>query len=441
MKLKIKSLILACGMGSIALQAQADDLLQIYQLAQEKDPVILQSKAQRDIAFEQITETRASLLPQIGFAAGAEYTATDNSSIDSITNTNASVGLSQSIYSKTNWTSLSISEKNATRIDALYGNDVQSLIIRVSNAYFNVLRAIDNVSFVEANKTAVGRQLEQTKQRFNVGLTAITDVHEAQAEYDRTLAQEIQARNDLSNSYEDLRELTGIEHRQLNVLNTERFEPAELTDGSDFWLATATDRNLELNAQRISKEISQEQIELAQSGHLPTLDLTAGIGYDNNKYGNSAYDSLQGGASNAGNIGLEFNWPIYLGGSIDSQVRQAQFSYIASSEALEQTYRSVQSTVNSVVNNVSASIGSVKAFEQTVVSSQSALEATEAGFEVGTRTIVDVQDATRNLYSAKSDLSNARYDYILNMLALKQAAGTLTEEDVALVNSGLMPAQ
>ncbi|MGY5450564.1 outer membrane channel protein TolC [Agarivorans sp. MS3-6] len=441
MKLKIKSLILACGMGSIALQAQADDLLQIYQLAQEKDPVILQSKAQRDIAFEQITETRASLLPQIGFAAGAEYTATDNSSIDSITNTNASVGLSQSIYSKTNWTSLSISEKNATRIDALYGNDVQSLIIRVSNAYFNVLRAIDNVSFVEANKTAVGRQLEQTKQRFNVGLTAITDVHEAQAEYDRTLAQEIQARNDLSNSYEDLRELTGIEHRQLNVLNTERFEPAELTDGSDFWLATATDRNLELNAQRISKEISQEQIELAQSGHLPTLDLTAGIGYDNNKYGNSAYDSLQGGASNAGNIGLEFNWPIYLGGSIDSQVKQAQFSYIASSEALEQTYRSVQSTVNSVVNNVSASIGSVKAFEQTVVSSQSALEATEAGFEVGTRTIVDVQDATRNLYSAKSDLSNARYDYILNMLALKQAAGTLTEEDVALVNSGLMPAQ
>ncbi|WP_221074735.1 outer membrane channel protein TolC [Agarivorans aestuarii] len=441
MKLKIKSLILACGMSSLAFQAQADDLLQIYQLAQEKDPVILQSKAQRDIAFEQITESRASLLPQIGFGAGAKYTATSNDTIDSITNTNASVGLSQSLYSKTNWTSLSISEKNATRSEAVYGNDVQSLIIRVSNAYFNVLRAMDNVSFVEANKTAVGRQLEQTKQRFNVGLTAITDVHEAQAEYDRTLAQEIQARNDLSNSYEDLRELTGLEHRELNILNTQRFEPNPLEQGSDFWLATATDRNLELNAQRISKEIAQEQIELAQSGHLPTLDLTAGIGYDNNQYGNDAYDSLQGGSSNAGNIGLEFNWPIYLGGSIDSQVRQAQFSYIASSEALEQTFRTVQSTVNSVVNNVSASIGSVKAFEQTVVSSQSALEATEAGFEVGTRTIVDVQDATRNLYSAKSDLANARYDYILNMLALKQAAGTLTEEDVALVNSGLMPPQ
>ncbi|MDO6763735.1 outer membrane channel protein TolC [Agarivorans sp. 1_MG-2023] len=438
MKLKIKSLILACGVSSLAFQAQADDLLQIYQLAQEKDPVILQSKAQRDIAFEQITESRASLLPQIGFAAGAKYTGTDDDLIDSITNTNASVGLSQSLYSKTNWTSLSISEKNATRVEAVYGNDVQSLIIRVSNAYFNVLRAIDNVSFVEANKTAVGRQLEQTKQRFNVGLTAITDVHEAQAEYDRTLAQEIQARNDLSNSYEDLRELTGLEHRELNVLNTQRFEPNALEQGSDFWLATATDRNLELNAQRISKEIAQEQIELAQSGHLPTLDLTAGIGYNNNQYGS---DFATDNKANSGNIGLEFNWPIYLGGSIDSQVRQAQFSYIASSEALEQTYRTVQSTVNSVVNNVSASIGSVKAFEQTVVSSQSALEATEAGFEVGTRTIVDVQDATRNLYSAKSDLSNARYDYILNMLALKQAAGTLTEEDVVLVNSGLMPAQ
>ncbi|WP_432460933.1 outer membrane channel protein TolC [Agarivorans sp. QJM3NY_25] len=441
MKLKMKSLILACTFGSIAYQAQADDLLQIYQLAQEKDPVILQSKSQRDIAFEKITQTRASLLPQIGFSAGATYTNSDNSSIDSITNTNASVGLSQSLYSRTNWTSLSISEKDATRVDALYANDVQNLIIRVSTAYFNVLRAIDNVSFVQANKAAVARQLEQTKQRFNVGLTAITDVHEAQAEYDRTLAEEIQASNTLSNSYEALRELTGLEHRQLNILNTERFDPAELNQGAKHWLELASDKNLQLNAQRIAKEVSQEQIKLAQSGHAPTLDLTAGIGYDNNKYGNSMTDNAQGGSANSGNIGLEFNWPIYQGGSIDSQVKQAQFSYIAASQALEQTYRSVQSTVNSVVNNVSASIGSVKAFEQTVVSSQSALEATEAGFEVGTRTIVDVQDATRNLYSAKSDLSNARYDYILNMLSLKQAVGTLNEEDVVLVNSGLMAAQ
>ncbi|WP_427979182.1 outer membrane channel protein TolC [Agarivorans sp.] len=441
MKLKIKSLILACGISPLAFQAQADDLLQIYQLAQEKDPVILQSKAQRDVAFEQITESRASLLPQIGFSAGAKYTTTNNDSVDSLTNTNASVGLSQSIYSQSNWTSLSISEKNATRVEAIYGNDVQSLIVRVSEAYFNVLRAIDNVRFVEANKTAVGRQLEQTKQRFNVGLTAITDVHEAQAEYDRTLAQEIQARNNLSNSYEGLRQLTGLEHRELNILNTERFEPSPLSQGANYWLDTAIDRNLQLNAQRIGKEIAKEQIDLAQSGHLPTLDLTAGIGYDNNRYGNDLTDTAQGGGYTAGNIGLEFNWPIYLGGSINSRVKQAQFSYIASSEALEQTFRSVQSTVNSVVNNVSASIGSVKAFEQTVISSQSALEATEAGFEVGTRTIVDVQDATRNLYSAKSDLANARYDYILNMLALKQAAGTLSEEDVILVNSGLMPPQ
>ncbi|MGY5450474.1 outer membrane channel protein TolC [Agarivorans sp. MS3-6] len=438
MNYRTNMLLLSFSLATLALPTQADDLLQIYQLAQEKDPQILQSKAQRDIAFEKITESRAALLPQLAFSAGINYTSTSNSLVDSTTNNSANIGLSQSLYSQSYWTKLSITEKSATRADALYMSDQQSLIIRVSKAYFKVLRANDNLNFVAANKTAVERQLEQTKQRFNVGLTAITDVHEAQAEYDRTLAEEIQANNNLANSYEALRELTGLKHQQLKVLNTQRFQPSELEQNASYWLDSATDANLTLNAQRIAKEIAQQQIKLAQSGHLPTLNLTAGIGYTNNQYGNDSYDTNYGGETNTGNIGLEFNWPIYLGGSINSQVAQAQFSYVASSEALEQSYRALQSTVNSVVNNVSASVGSVKAFEQTVISSNSALAATEAGFEVGTRTIVDVQDATRNLYSAMNDLANARYDYILNMLSLKQAAGRLTEDDVRLVNAGLI---
>ncbi|WP_051326523.1 outer membrane channel protein TolC [Aliagarivorans taiwanensis] len=437
MNLKQRSLVAACALGLLGGQAYADDLLQIYQLAQTKDPVILQSKAQRDIAFEQISESRASLLPQVAVSAGLSFTAVD-SDVDSITNTNASLGLSQSIYSKTLWTTLSLSEKSATQADAAYAAQLQNLIIRVSSAYFDVLRAQDNLSFVQANKEAVGRQLEQTKQRFNVGLTAITDVHEAQAEFDRTLASEIQAQNQLSNSYEALRVLTGVEHRNLNILNTERFTPAPLDNGRQYWLDTATDRNLELNAQRIAKEIANQQIDLAQSAYGPTLDLAAGIGYDRNDYGNETLFQSNNDTT-SGNIGLQFNMPLYTGGAINSQVKQAQFNYVLASEALEQSYRSVQSTVSSVVNNVSASIGSVRAFEQTVVSSNSALEATEAGFEVGTRTIVDVQDATRNLYSAKQQLADARYDYILNMLALKQAAGTLSEEDLIAVNNGLMP--
>ncbi|WP_432451846.1 MULTISPECIES: outer membrane channel protein TolC [unclassified Agarivorans] len=438
MSFKIKSLLLGSLLGISAFQVSADDLLQIYQLAQEKDPVILQSKAQRDIAFEQISESKASLLPQIGFSAGATYTDTDNQAIDSISNSSASVSLSQSLYSQSNWTNLSIAEKNASQADVSYQSEQQNLIIRVSKAYFAVLRAMDNLNFVAATKTAVGRQLEQTKQRFKVGLTAITDVHEAQAEYDRTLAEEIQANNDLSNSYEALRELTGVQARQLKILNTERFEPRELSHNVDYWLSTAGEHNLTLNAQRIAQQIAKQQIKLAQTGHQPSLNLTAGIGYEKNQYGNDSYNTLNGGDTNSGNIGLEFSWPLYSGGSINSQVKQAQLSYIESSEALEQSYRSVQSSIHSLVNNVTSSIGSVTAYQQTVVSSKSALDATEAGFEVGSRTIVDVQDATRNLYSAMNQLANARYDYILNMLELKQTAGNLSQDDLALINAGLM---
>ena len=431
-----RTLLSAMVLLGVSAGAHAENLLDIYQQAQIKDTQLQESKAKRDQAFEKINESRAALLPQINLGAGLGYL---KQSDDTMTNSNAqgSVTLDQSVYRRSNWVNLDLTEKSATQFDVAYNLEIQNLMLRTAQAYFDVLNAMDVLEFVSANKAAVGRQLEQTQQRFAVGLTAITDVHEAEAERDQALADEINAENTLDNSYESLRELTGIDHRQLDVLNTERFTPQQTAFNSDKWLALALDKNLELHNARIGKDIAKEQIDLAKTGHDLTVDLNAGVtaGYNDYK------DEIQGRDNNnsQGNIGLNFNMPLYTGGAIDSQVKQAQFNYVAASEQLERSFRTVQSTVRSSYNNVNASIGSVRAYSQSVISADSALKATEAGYEVGTRTIVDVLGATRKLYEAKQKLSESRYNYILGILSLKQAAGVLEQKDLEDINLGLMP--
>lgn len=433
MKRTLLSVMVLLG---VSAGAQAENLLDIYQQAQLKDPQLLQSKAVRDQAFEKINQSRAALLPQINLGAGLNYLQNQG---DTQTGTTASGNLSldQSIYRRSNWINLDLTEKSATQSDVAYNLEVQNLMLRSAQAYFNVLKAMDTLEFIKANKVAVERQLEQTQQRFEVGLTAITDVHEAEASRDQALADEINADNELANSYETLRELTGIDHRNLDVLNTERFSPQKTAFGSDKWLELAIDKNLQLHSARIGKDIAKEQIDLAKTGHEPTLDLGAGLSTSTSDYKNEI--AGRDSDNSQGNIGLTFKLPLYSGGATSSQVKQSQFNYVAASELLEKNFRSVQSTVRSSYNNVNASIGSVRAYSQSVVSADSALKATEAGYEVGTRTIVDVLDATRKLYDAKQKLSAARYNYILNILSLKQAAGVLEQQDLVEINQGLMP--
>ena len=308
-------------------------------------------------------------------------------------------------------------------------------MLRTATAYFNVLRADQSVKSVQANKRAVERQLEQTKQRFEVGLIAITDVHEAQAEYDRTIADEINTENTLLNSYYTLRELTGEDIHNVAYLNTETFSPQKLTGDVKSWRNQSLEHNLDLHAKRISKELAKMQIDLAETGHQPTLDLVAGLGRNS-----TSYEDVSGRDTdiNSATIGLELNVPIYTGGKISSTVKQAQFNYVIASEDLTATFRSIESQISSGYNNVRASISSIRAYEQTVKSSASALEAVEAGFEVGTRTIVDVLDTTRRLYDSENQLANARYDYIINMLSLKFSAGTLAEQDIIDISAGLI---
>jgi len=273
----------------------------------------------------------------------------------------------------------------------------------VSQAYFEVLRAQDNLVFVRAEKAAVGRQLEQTKQRFEVG--------------------------------ESLREITGQEHKDLNILDTGRFTANPSTVPAESLIDEAKAKNLTLLSSRILQDIARDNISLASSGHLPTLSLDGGYNYSDTSHSSSD------NTTDYFTIGVNLAVPLYTGGNVTSQTKQAEYAYVAASEALEAQYRSVVKEVRAQNNNINASIGALRAYKQAVISAHSALEATEAGFDVGTRTIVDVLDATRRLYDANKNLSNARYDYILSVLQLRQAVGTLSEQDILDVDAGLKAAK
>lgn len=431
---KLLPFFVSAALGTLSSSVWADTLAEIYNQAKEHDPTLLSAAAARDAAFEAVNSSRGDLLPQINLTAGYNVNNSDFDSRDSKKLT-AGVAFSQQLYNRASWLTLDTSEKQARKADSTYAAAQQDLILRVAQAYFDVLSAKDNLEFVRAQKAAVGRQLEQTKQRFEVGLSAITDVHDAQAQYDLVLADEVQAQNELTNSYEALREITGQEHTNLSVLDTQRFSTSKPSMTMDELLNEAQTKNLNLLSARIAQDVAKDNISLASSGHLPTLTLDGGYNYGE-EYDKSSSSYIDDNYNDF-NIGVNLSLPLYSGGKVTSQTKQAEYNYVAASQDLEATYRGVVKNVRANNNNINASIGSVKAYEQSVVSAQSALDATEAGFEVGTRTIVDVLDATRILYSVKKSLSDARYNYIINVLQLRQAVGTLSEQDILDINAGL----
>ncbi|WP_305455590.1 outer membrane channel protein TolC [Photobacterium leiognathi] len=424
---KLLPIVISLAFGSLSQSALAEDLAQIYQQAKQNDPQLLKAAADKDAAFEAINSSRSALLPQINLTAGYDTFHLDaKNKKDGF---NAGIGLTQSLYNRASWVGLDIAEKKARQNDAAYAEQQQGLILRVSKAYFDVLKAKDDLKFVEAEKAAVGRQLEQVKQRFEVGLSAITDVHDAQAQYDSVLANVIINQNQVANSYEALREITGQDYTSIDTLNTKTFAASKLPQSADSLVKTAQTENLTLLASRIGQDIARDKISEADSGHLPTLSFQTGYKYDQpNSMDND-------GALTAG---IEMTLPVYSGGNTTSLVKQAQYGYVAASEELESQYRTVVKNVRNYYNNINAQIGAIHAYQQSVISAKSALEATEAGFDVGTRTIVDVLDSTRRLYQANSQLANARYDYILAQLQLKQAVGTLSEQDIVDINKGLV---
>jgi len=439
---KLLPILIGLSLSGFSAMSQAENLLQVYQQARLSNPDLRRSAADRDAAFEKINEARSPLLPQLGLGADYGYSNgyRDANGVNT-TNSSAALSLTQTIFDMSKWRQLTLQEKSAGIQDVTFQTDQQTLILNTATAYFNVLSAIDSLSYTEAQKQAIYRQLDQTTQRFNVGLVAITDVQNARSQYDNVLANEVTARNNLDNALEQLRQVTGNYYPQLASLNVDAFKTTKPESVSNL-LKEAENRNLTLLQARLSQDLAREQIRLAETGHLPTVGLTASTSVSDSSYSGSATSGPAGAQYNDSNIGqnkvgINFSLPIYSGGAVNSQVKQAQYNFVGASEQLESAHRNVVQTVRSSFNNVNASISSINAYKQSVVSAQSSLDATEAGYAVGTRTIVDVLDATTTLFNAKQQLSSARYNYLINQLNIKAALGTLNEQDLQILNSNL----
>ncbi len=442
MKKTLVSLFIGLTLSSTVL---ADDLATVFQLAQANDPVINRAKAQKEAAYTGIDISRANLLPQI--SGSISYTdssrdtlfGTQIASIDSTT-LNYGIDLRMSLYDHSNWIGMDRAELVAQQSDANLGATLQALMFRTVNAYLAVLREQDSVEFVKAELRAIERQLEQTKQRFEVGLTAITDVHEAQANFDNTVARQIRAENLYELRLEELREITGKYHDRIEILDTDMFSAAQPSPATvNEWLDIAKDSNLDLLVQRFGRDLAKEDIDIAQSGRYPTAGLSASYGRTKNEQTFNGETTEPPTLDNQ-SITLSASIPIYLGGSVGANTERARANYVVASENLELTYRQTVRQVRSSFNDVKAAISTIRALEQSVVSAESALQATEAGFDVGTRTIVDVLNSTRNLFDARRNLADARYNFVIAIVSLKQAAGTLTESDLLDINKVLKPA-
>ncbi len=426
--------------------AYADNLEQVFQLALQNDPTLQRVDAERRAAQEGVDVARADWWPQVGFEAGysrstaerAQFDSTGFFTLDSESRGwNAGVSLSQSLFNMSVWEQTQISEKQAYQAEVTYRNTRQELMLRVVNAYFTVLERQDDLEFVRSEKKAIERQLEQTKQRFSVGLTAITDVHEAQAQFDNAVAREIQAENAVAIAREGLREITGRYHERLAKLDTTEFDP-DLPAPSDAqsWVKIAEDKNLSLIVQRVAVEVAEQRIELAQSGHYPTVSLSGSYS-TNDTTTETQGNTIDMPRMDSRSIGLNLQVPIFTGFRTSAQADQARENYVASSQQLEFVRRNVEREVRTAYYDVEASLASIRALKQAVVSAESALKATQTGFEVGTRTIVDVLNSTQNLFNARRNLSTARYGYIRQYLTLQQASGQITEQDLSAINSSL----
>lgn len=433
-------LILTLLFGVPALTS-AEDLIQIYDLAVESDPALRAAEQSLFATREVKPQARALLLPNIGVNAAADYQnqrlrgnsiggGFDRS--DTFSTQGVTAVLNQSVYNRANWITLEQTDNVIAQAEAQYRDTQIELMVRTTEAYFQVLRAADAVTVQESLVRANERQLEQSKQRFEVGLVAITDVNESQAAYDQSRANLINAQTLLDNAWEALRVIVGPINVPLARLGDKLpLAPPEPND-IDVWADTAMRNNFGIIAAAEAASAAKKTIEIERSGHYPTLDLQAG------------YDVARSGAefntdSDTGFIGLQLSVPIFQGGAVTSRTRQAGYNFRAAQDRLDQTRRQVTNQVKDAFRGISSSIEDVKARQAAIVSARSALESTEAGLEVGTRTQVDVLNSQRNLFQAEFDYLTARYAYIINGVKLHQATSTLTRDVLAKGNSWLDP--
>jgi outer membrane protein len=422
--------LLACAL--LSAQAQATDLLQAYRDALVGDAVIASARAARDAGQERSVQGRAGLLPVLGIGGSYNRVNVEAStrSIDYNVNTYA-LTLTQSLLRMANWETYQQGKLSVAISDAVYAQAQQDLIVRVAQAYFDVLAAQDVLAFLKAQENAITEQLASAKRNFEVGTATITDSNEAQARYDLAIAQQIAAQNDLDVKTAALQQLIG---KPTGVLTTLRPglklsppEPAQI----DPWVSRAEQENFGVIGQQLALEIARRDINRNRAGHLPTVDLIASRGTTNQS---SASLTAQSGSVTSSTIGVQWQIPLYSGFAVTSKVRESISLEQKAQSDLENFRRTAAQAARQSYLGVNSGLAQVRAYEAAEISSLSALESNRLGYQVGVRINIDVLNAQQQLFSTRQLLAKARYDTLIAGLRLKAAAGTLKEEDLAQVN-------
>lgn len=444
------SIVLSATMLASPITQAAEsvqNLVDIYQEALAHDPTLASALNANQAAQEVIEQAKALYRPVINLNAGASATQSDIRFLDSSSTNNPfrfqgrsnyegytyGVDARQPIFRKQNLVQIDQSKIQVRQADKQLALSKQDLILRTTQAYFAVLIAQDKIDLIAAQKTAIMSQLEQAKANFDVGTATITDVNEAQARYDLVTAQEIAAMNEYQIATRSIQAITGTIPHQLATVRAD-IQTTSLEQPMDQWLDVASHNNLNLQIQQDALSLSEQDIKLAQAGHYPTLDAIANY---NDVYANGNATGT-GSELKAGVIGLQFQIPLYQGGAVNSRVRQAVYNKQKAQDDVEAARRQVALETQRAYLNLNTSIAQVKAYEQALNSSQSQLDSTKLGYEVGVRTSVDVLNAQQQLFSAKRDLLQARYDYLVNIIRLKAASGVVADVDLADINQQLV---
>ncbi|HLZ98935.1 MAG TPA: TolC family outer membrane protein [Steroidobacteraceae bacterium] len=444
--------------------AAAADLVAVYQRALQNDPQLREAEANRLAALESKPQALAALLPQVAGTAiatkerdvgpnnqsfsftdvstGKPVVVVENQNFNGTATTHNhkyGVDLKQNLFRWENWVALQRADAQVAQAEADYQAAQQDLMSRVAQRYFDVLASQDDLDAQEGALASVSRQLEQAEKRYEVGLIAITDVQEVRASHDSSAAAVIAAKRQVASAQELLREITG----DLFDTLARPIEPFELANpdpvSEDRWVEMALQQNLSLVSSRLAADIARENVSAARGGHFPSLDVVASrykinsdgtsINADNTPYGNSSVDQ------NQRSIGIQLTFPLYSGGMVSSQVRQAVYQHRAAKERVERVARQTEHDARDSYLGVLSEISRVKALRQAVESNTTALNATEAGYEAGTRTAVDVVESRRLWIQARTDYSRSRYDYMIDVLKLQQAAGILSEQSLNRLNA------
>jgi len=418
-------------------QVQAADLLQIYREALEQDAQYGAARAAYVAAQEKLPQGRAGLLPDVNLVGVAQnqYVNTNFGPENLIRNRGITATATQPLIRIENFIIFEQSKNEVAQADAQFVIAAQDLILRVAEAYFDVLMAKINLEVVETQKKAIHEQLEQAKRNFEVGVSTIVDTHEAQARFDLTLSQEIAAQNKLEISQHALQVLINRLPDDLQDTSLDKViaDPLVLPhDSMEDWVQLAEEKNFLLKIQRIAYELSEQDIRRTKAGHYPTLDLVAQY---SNQTGVGGAFTGQGIDLVSKSIGLQVNVPIFQGLSVQSRVREALANRDKARRELDNVQRTTALQVRQNYLNVTNGIAQLKALKQALISSQSQLDSTVLGQEVGVRTEVDVLNAQQQYFSARRDLAQAYYDYLMARLRLKAEVGELDEEDLFVINA------